>query len=360
LKACQKMLKNKIAIGLVSGLACLTAFAMPASAQDTHRWKLASTFPGTFPLLGTGGHRIAENITAITGNTVRVRFYDPGALVPPFEVFDAVSKGSVEAGWATPGYWIGKIPAASLFSSVPFGMKTDEMLAWYKHGGGKQSFENLYAEYNIKPLVCAILPPEGAGWFRKEIKTIDDLRGLKMRIGGLPATALEKVGASTQMIAGGEVYQALELGVIDAAEFSMPSVDLAAGYHEVADYYYFPGWHQPATILELMINLDKWNELSDLQRRQIETVCDAMITEIIAEAEATQAEALIEIAAHGTKIMRFPQEVQTALGDAWLEVAAEMSERDPKFKAIWDEMNDFRIKYKPWNELQQMEPRVAE
>lgn len=349
-----------IAVGLVSGLALAAGLAGDAAAEETHRWKMASTFPGSFPLLGSGGKQLADTITEATADAVKVRFYDPGALVPPFEVFDAVSKGSVDAGWSTPGYWVGKIPAAALFSSVPFGMRTDEMLSWYKNGGGKEAFEALYEPHNIKPLVCAILPPEGGGWFRKEIASVDDLKGLNMRIGGTPALALEKLGVSTQMIAGGELYQALELGTIDAAEFSMPSVDATAGFHEVASYYYFPGWHQPATILELLINKDRWNALSDLQRRQVEIACDATIAQIIAEAEASQVAALREIESKGAKIVRLPDEVQKALGDAWLAVAAEMSEQDPQFREIWTGMNDFRKTYARWNEIQKMEPRIAD
>ena len=166
--------------------------------------------------------------------------------MPPNQAFDAVSSGALDAAWATPGFWTGKDIAFAVYSTVPFGPGIGEYLAWMKEGGGEKMMQELYAKYNIHSVMCHLIPPEASGWFRKEIKTLEDLKGLKMRFFGLGANVMQKLGVSTQLIQAGEIFQALQLGTIDATEFSMPVMDLSLGFHQVAKFYYFPGWHQQA------------------------------------------------------------------------------------------------------------------
>ena len=190
------------------------------------RWKMASTFPGSLAQIGTLGVRLQDEVLKVSGGNINIKFFEPSALVPALEIFDAVSTGGIDAGWSTPGYWAGKVPALQLFSSVPFGPPASEYMSWVYFGGGKDFYEELYARHNIKGILCGIIPPEASGWFREEIKGPDDLKGLKMRFFGLGAKVMEKVGVSTQLLAGGDIYPALELGTIVSTELSMPAIDL--------------------------------------------------------------------------------------------------------------------------------------
>ncbi len=323
-----------------------------AAAQDKRvRWNMASAYGSKLTQLGTLGLRLSDELEAVSGGTLRFKFFEPGALVPALEMFDAVSAGSIDAGWSTPGYWTGKNEAFALFAAVPFGPRAGEYLGWYYHGGGKELFDELYAEYGIKSVMCGVIAPEASGWFRKEIKSVDDLKGLKMRFFGLGAKVMEKMGVSTQLLAGGDIFPALERGSIDATEFSMPAIDLNLGFYQVAKHYYFPGWHQQSTLFDLMMNKEKYDALSDTQKAQINAVCGDNITAGLAEGEAIQGAALKELQEKGVTIHRWPPEVLDDLRAAWNEVAAELAESNPTFKKVWESLSAYREQYKVWGDL---------
>ncbi len=323
-----------------------------ASVQtEKVRWKMASTFPSTLAQLGTLGVRVQDQVDAVTDGAVKIKFFDPGALVPAFEIFDAVSTGGVDAGWSTPGYWAGKVPALQLFASVPFGPPASEYMAWVYFGGGKELFEEIYSRHNIHGILCGIIPPEASGWFREEIKSVEDLQGLKMRFFGLGAKVMDRLGASTQLLAGGDIFPALELGTIDATEFSMPAIDLNLGFYQVAKHYYFPGWHQQSTNFELMINASKWNALSPLRQVQIETVCGDNFRHSIAEGETIQIAALEELQAKGVQIHTWPDEMLDQFRAAWEEVVAEEIAANEDFRRVWESLSGFREKYRLWRDL---------
>jgi len=311
-------------------------------------WRLTSTYPSSLLQIGTMGKRIVTEIAKVTGGTVTIKLHEPGVLAPPFETFDAVRYGAVEAGWSTPGYWAGKEPALQLFASVPFGPSAPEYLGWYDFGGGKALFEEIYHKHNIHSIICGMTPPEAAGWYKKEINKIEDFKGLKIRFFGLGAKVLEEIGAAPQLIAGGEIYQALELGTIDATEYAMPAVDYKMGFYEVAKHYYFPGWHQQSTFFELMINLDAWNALSETQQYQIDTACAANVRFGISEGEALQADAIAKLEAVGVEIHTWTPEILAALRTAWEKVATDLAANDPQFALVWQSLQDFRTKYKAW------------
>lgn len=341
---------------VLAGLAAALVMTSAASADAGRvRWKMASAFPGKLVQLGTLGKSLAKKVERISGGEIRLKFYEPGALVPPLEMFDAISSGSLDSAWSASGYWFGKEPALALFSAVPFGPRAGEYIAWYYYGGGKKLFDEIYAKHNIHSVICGVIAPEASGWFRKEIKTLDDLKGLKMRFFGLGAKVMEKVGVSTQLIAGGDIYPALELGSIDATEYSMPAIDLNLGFYQVAKHYYFPGWHQQSTLLELMVNLDKWNALNDTQKAQIEVACGDNIREGLAEGEAIQAKALKELKAKGVQIHRWSPEILAALKKAWGEVVSELAAKDANFKKVWASFSSFDEEYKIWKELGYLE-----
>lgn len=339
---------RKLLVSTVAA-AALALGAGAAGAQET--WQMQSTYPGSLTQLGTLGKWVAERITAVTDGEITVEFQEPGAIVPALEVFDAVASGAVETGWSTPGYWAGKVPSLQLFAAIPFGPEAGEYLAWIKFGGGKELFDEIYHRNNIHGVHCGIIAPEASGWFRTEITSVDQLQGLKMRFFGLGAKVMEKMGVSTQLLAGGDIFPALELGTIDATEFSMPAIDLNLGFYQVAKHYYFPGWHQQATLFDLMINLDLWESLDDSTRTKIETVCDAAITHGLAEGEAIQFAAMEKLEAEGVTLHKWDPAILDALRAAWDEVVAEQAAADADFARVWESLSEFRGRYKRWMEF---------
>ena len=322
-----------------------------AEGPASVRWKMASSFPGELVQLGTLGKRFERRIQTASNDSLRMKFYEPGALVPALEIFDAVSSGALDAGWSSSGYWAGKIPAMQFFAAVPFGPDPGEYLAWLQFGGGKELSEELYAPYNIHPLQCGMISAEGSGWFREEITSLEDLKGLKMRFFGLGAKVMEKLGVSTQLLAGGDIFPALELGTIDATEFSMPAIDLDLGFYQIAKHYYFPGWHQPSSFLELIINKERWDSLSPAHQAIIEMACGDSVTVGIAEGEAMQFAALKELQAKGVTFHRWSPEILAALETAWAEVVAEESANNEDFARVWESLRQFREDYKLWSGL---------
>jgi TRAP-type mannitol/chloroaromatic compound transport system substrate-binding protein len=237
-----------------------------------------------------------------------------------------------------------------MYASVPFGPEAGEFLAWIKHGGGEQLMKELHAKYNVEVIPCGLISPEASGWFRKEIKGAEDLKGLKMRFFGLGANVMQKLGVSTQLLQAGEIFQALQLGTIDATEFSMPVMDLTLGFHQVAKHYYFPGWHQMSTMNELIISKAKWAEFSDTQKAQIQTACDAVMLRQFVEGEAVQGKAMAEIKSKGVTIHYWPKEMLDTFRKAWDEVAAEQAQKSPEFAKAWASYSKFRGEYKLWKD----------
>jgi len=342
------MRKTLTALGAV---ALTASFALSSADARPVRWDMQSTYPGSLTQLGTLGKRIDEQIALVSDGDIRITFQEPGAIVPALEVFDAVASGAVDAGWSTPGYWAGKVPSLQLFAAVPFGPSAPEYLAWYYFGGGRDMFYDIYGQHGIHSEICAIIAPEASGWFKKEINSTADLQGLKMRFFGLGAKVMEKMGVSTQLLAGGDIYPALELGTIDATEFSMPAIDLKLGFYQVADNYYFPGWHQQSTMFDLMMNKDAYDELSDVQKAQINSVCGDSIRYGLAEGEAIQFAALNELKEKGVKIHRWSPEILAEYEKAWEEVNADLVASDAEYKKVWDSLSTFRENYKVWRDL---------
>jgi TRAP-type mannitol/chloroaromatic compound transport system substrate-binding protein len=340
---------------LVGAAAFVVAVGRPSAAKEPVRWKMASAVSSSVVILGTTAKGFTDKVAAISGGDFVIKFYEPGALVPPLEMFDAVSKGSIDAAWAPPAFWAGKIRAAPLFSATPFGPSAGEYLAWVYHGGGQEQWREILARSDIYSVFCSLEVPEASGWFREEITSVDDLKGLKMRFLGLGALTMEKLGVSTQLLPPADVYPALERGVIDATELSTPSVDLNLGFHAIAKHYYFPGWHQPATLVDLMIHLPRWHELSDTHQAQIEVACRASIVDNLALAESLQFGALKELRAKGVQLHRWPPEMLAAFEAAWQEVAAEQAAEDADFKRAWDSLQAFRADYKIWKDLGYLE-----
>lgn len=340
-----RLLTSAVAVGAV-----LAVSTVEAQAQKV-RWRMHSAFGTNVSVLGPVGPRIADAVREMSEGDFDIRVFEPGALTGGFAYYDAVSQGAVDVAYGTPGANTGKNSAYGFLASWPFGPGAVEFNTWLLRGGGVEIAEEIYARDNIKYMYCGLIPPETSGWFREPIESIDQFKGLKMRFFALGALVMQKLGVSTQQLAAGDIYPALELGTIDATEFSMPSMDRTLGFYQIAKYNYFPGWHQQSTTNELLINMDKWNELPDHYKTMLEQACLANAIVELADGEYAQPQALIANQADGVQIMTWPDEILDEFEAAWQEVLAEQLAENPDLKRMWDSYSAFAEDYKIWSDV---------
>ncbi len=331
-------------------LAACGLLAAPAAGQPV-KLKVQSAFPLGAPVLGEMVRHFAEQVEASGRDDLRVRLYDAGKLSPPLQILDAVAAGKLEAGFSWPGYWMGKLPAVTVFAAVPFGPGPQEFLAWIQQGGGLELWRELYAPLGVVPVPCGVLPPEASGWFARPIETPEDLRGLKIRYAGLGGKVLEKLGASITMLAAGDLFLALERGVLDATEYSLPAVDRSLGFHRIVEHYYFPGWHQPASMMELLVNADDWQALGPERRHFLETTCQANILWTLTRAVALQGDALAFFEANGVTLHTWSPELMRRFREASEEVMREAAAADPDFARAWRSQRAFLERARPWTSI---------
>jgi TRAP-type mannitol/chloroaromatic compound transport system substrate-binding protein len=350
------MSSNLVKLGVWAASALtVTVLATSASAQDKISWKMQSAFGSTLTHLGPSGVRFVKDLERMSGGKFDVKFFEPGALIPPLECFDAVSKGSIESCWTTPGYHTGKYPEAAFFTTVPFGPSIGEFLAWKWFGGGNKLREEIYAKHGLTAVDCFCIGPETSGWFRREIKSTAQLKGLKMRFFGLGAQVMQKLGVSTQLLAAADIFPALERGVIDATEFSMPAMDVKLGFHQVAKFNYFPGWHQQVSCSEFLMNKAAYDKLPAAYKAMIEVAGQAQVIYTFAETEATQFGVMAEMRdKHKVQVKRWTDKDLAVFEQAWLDVIKEESAKSPGFKKVADHYLDFRKKYAIWGESQEL------
>lgn len=322
-----------------------------AGAVEKLRWPVPMAFGSNLTALGDTMPWVAQTLEKISDGAIRLQVQEPGKLIPPLAVFDNVSSGKVEAGYTWMGYEIGKVPASALYGAVPFGLEPDEYIAWYYFDEGQKFVRELYAPHNVVPVFCGTIGPEAAGWFKFEIKNVEQLKGLKFRAAGLGGKIAQKVGMSVTVLPAGELFQALEKGVLDGTEFSLPTVDEQLGFYKVAKFYHLPGWHQPSTSQFLYIHKKAWDSLKPDAQAMIETVCTAGVTMAIAKAEALQGPVIEKFKAAGVKAVQLPPAVLQAFQKATDEVMADESAKDPMFKKIYASQRAFQKKHKVWKEL---------
>lgn len=313
--------------------------------------KVPICFATSLPGLGSTIKWIEERIEVASNGSVVMKVYEPGKLVAPFEILESVSTGKVNAGYSISGYWEGKIPGASIFSTVPFGPEAGEFLAWMWYGNGRKLYQKMYDDtgFNVHVIPCGIIAPETSGWFAKPIQSINDMKGLKMRFYGLGGKAMQKLGVSVSLLPGGEIFPALEKRAIDATEFSMPAIDARLGFYKVVKNNYFPGWHQQATLFELLINKKVWNGLSESQKMIIEMMCAAATADSFAYTEAIQGQVIKKnVQERGVKIHYWSDEMLNTFRKAWEEVATELAGQSSMFKEAWEDLSAFRKEYKFW------------
>jgi TRAP-type mannitol/chloroaromatic compound transport system substrate-binding protein len=319
-----------------------------ASAAEVVSLNIASTFPGNMPILGDAARRLSDKVHRASGGEIVFRFHEPNVIVRASETVNAVANGTVPAAWAGAGWFASKDSAFNVFSTIPFGPGIGEYLAWLYYGGGLEMAREMFHAHDVHNIPCIIIPPEASGWFQKEIKSIEDLKGLRMRFFGLGAKVMQKLGVVTNQLPPGEILEAMKSGLIDATEFSLPAIDKPLGFQTVAKYYYFPGWHQQATLFDLYINKTKWDSLSDRHKAIIELSCGDTMRSTIAEGEAAQWKVMKELQAEGVQLKRWPPEILVAMENAWKEVVAEESAKNPNFKRVYDSFSEFRQNYAIW------------
>jgi len=335
---------------IVAGAVAITAPAVHASKQI--KWKMVTAWPKNFPGLGTGANMLAKLIGDMSGGRLTIKVYGAGELVPAFEVFDTVSKGTAQMGHAGAFYWKGKAPAAQFFSSFPFGLTGQEMSAWLYHGGGIELWKALYEPFDLVPAAAGNSGVQMAGWFNKPIQSITDLKGLKMRIPGLGGEVLKRAGGTPVNIAGGEIFTALKSGTIDATEWMGPYNDLAFGFHKAAKYYYYPGWHEPGSCLECTINKQALAALPKDLQSIVLNACRASSAELTAEFTARNASALQVLKnKHKVDIRRLPDPVLNKLRTLSEEVVNDIAATDKHTRKIHQSLMKFRQQATAWHDV---------
>ncbi len=321
------------------------------SARQYH-WRLVTSWPKNLPGLGTAPELFATYVDQMSAGRLTVQVYSAGELVPALGVLDAVSAGSVEMGHSAAYYNKGKIPAAPFFTAVPFGMSALEQNAWIFYGGGLELWRNLYRPFNIMPFAGGNTGMQMAGWFNREVRSEEDLGGLKMRIPGIAGEVFTRAGGSAVAIAGGELYTSMQTGVIDATEWVGPYNDRSLGFHEVADYYYYPGWHEPSAMLEFQVNLDAWNSLPEDLQVIVNVATQAVNADMLAEYTARNATSLRDLREQaGIDPQPLPKSLLNRLEAIALEYYDELSEKDPDFRRIYASYRDFQKTTHSWLEM---------
>jgi TRAP-type mannitol/chloroaromatic compound transport system substrate-binding protein len=349
------------ATGLVAGAAATYALKPQGKSESSgpavatkkaHQWTMVTTWPEKFPGLGTSAERLAQRITAMSGGELAVKVAAAGTVVPAFGSFDAVAQGSVEMGHGASYYWQGKSKSFNFFAAVPFGLTAQELSAWIHYGGGQALWDEGYAKFGLKPFLAGNTGVQMGGWFKNEIRSMEDFKGLKMRMPGLGGEVLRRIGATAESLPGGEIFTALTSGRIDATEWVGPWNDLAFGFYKIAKNYYWPGFHEPGTGIECFVNKAKFEALPRHLQEVVTTACRAEAEAMLGEFNQRNGAALKTlIAQHGVKLRRFPDDVMAALGKASAQVLGELEAADDLTKRTYRSFHAFREEALSWSRL---------
>ncbi len=344
---------KKAGLGAAAIGAGIATSAVPVIAKEKKfRWKMVTTWPPHFPVLGEGADLFAKWCGEMSNGRLKITVYGGGELVPPLGVFDAVSQGTVEMGHGAAYYWAGKAPASQFFAAVPFGLDAQGMNAWILTSGGMKLWEEVYAPFNVKPLLGGNTGVQAGGWFNKEINSISDYKGLKMRIPGLGGKVVAKAGGNAVLVAGGEIYTNLDRGVIDATEWVGPYHDLKMGFYKAAKYYYWPGWHEPGTALEITVGRKAWDSLPKDLQAIVEAAAYRSNMWMLSEFESKNEAALEELVnKHHVKVKMFPESVLKELKKLSKEVLEELAAKDPMSKKVYEHFLKFKKSKNAWDAL---------
>jgi TRAP-type mannitol/chloroaromatic compound transport system substrate-binding protein len=333
-----------------AGLAgILTLGAAPAvHAQTAVRWRLASSFPKSLDTIYGAAEVFAKKLNDMSGGKFQVSVHAGGELMPPFGVVDGVQNGTVEMAHTAPYYFVGKDETFAIGCAIPFGLNSRQMTAWMYEGNGLKLMREFYAKYNIISFPGGNTGAQMGGWYRKPIKSLEDMKGLKMRIGGFAGKVIERLGSVPQNIPGGEIYQALEKGTIDAAEWVGPYDDQKLGFHKVAPYYHFPGWWEGGPQLDFFINQKAFDALSSEQKAMVEAAAAQAHTEMQARYDAHNPAALKQLVAAKTQLVQMPKPVMDAAFKASMEIYSELSAKNPSWRKVYTDYAKFRAEQNLW------------
>jgi TRAP-type mannitol/chloroaromatic compound transport system substrate-binding protein len=312
--------------------------------------KLATSWPIHFPIMGTAVDRFAERVKQISGGSIEIEVFGKNQLVPALAVFDVASSGGIDIFHSGPYYWKGKNIAVSIFGGVPFGMTAAEAVSWFEFGGGYELWREIYAKYNLYPILGGNTGPQMGGWFRKKINSLNDLKGLKMRIPGLGGELFSRLGVNTILLPAGEIFTALEKGTIDATEWVGPALDIKMGFHKIAKYYY-SGWNEPGSILELTFNLKSWNRLSDEQKAIIETAAKSMNSDMLYEFQYQNSIALDEVKKAGVIISKFPSDITNRAKKEFQNIVDRFSSESEDFRRVWESYDSYLSRTRKWSSI---------
>lgn len=345
----RKFLQGAAAGGVAAAAATVSA---PAISQGIKQLKMVTTWPKNFPGLGTGAENLAKRINTMSGGKLEVKVFAAGELVPPFQSFDAVSAGNADMAHSASYYWPGRSPAFNFFTAVPFGFTGLEHASWINYGGGIELWTELCAQFNVKPFMRASTGVQMGGWYRKEMKSMDDFKGLKFRMPGLGGEVLRRLGAAVVNLPGGEIFPALQAGTIDGTEWVGPWNDLAFGFYRVAPYYYYPGFHEPGTTGEVIVNTKVWASLSKDQQEIIEVASQAEAWREYSEFNAKNSDALeVLVNKHKVQLRRYSDDMLKQIGQVAAKVVEEVGNSDPFTKKVYDSYINFRRKAMGWSAL---------
>ena len=329
-----------------------TTEAIKSSKEEQYNWRLVTSWPKNYPGLGMAPERIADLVEEMSDGQMVITVYGAEEQVPAFGVFDAVSSGSHQMGHSGGYFWKGKVPAAQFFTSVPFGLTADEINAWVNRGGGLELWREIYAPFNIYPIPAGNTGTQMFGWFNKEINSLEDIKGLKMRIPGIGGEVLKEAGGIPVTLPGGELFTALQTGVIDATEWVGPYNDLTFGFHQAAKYYYYPGWHEPGPMLELLINIDAWNSLPNHLQVIIETATKAVNQDMLDEYLAKNNQALTElIEVHGVELRKLPDDVIEEFRKISNKILDDLAKEDEVISKVYDSYLKFKNDVSAYHEI---------
>ncbi len=332
-----------------------TATDKPSATQEKIEWKMVTAWPKNFPGLGTGAQFLADAITNMSGGRLTVKVFGSGELVPAFEVFDAVSAGTAQMGHSAAYYWKGKLPEAQYFGAVPFGMNANEMNAWLYHGGGLDLWQQAYAPFGLKPFPAGQSGVQMGGWFNKEINSKEDIKGLVMRIPGMGGEVLSRAGGTPQALPGAELFTALQTGTIDATEWVGPYNDLAFGLYQAAQFYYYPGWHEPTACIEALVNQEAFDQLPEDLQAVVELAAMAANQNMLSEFTANNQRALDTLKNdHQVEIRQFPAEVLQEFKVYAEEVLLELSQKSALSNDIYQSYQSFAEQTKNWLNISEM------
>ncbi len=342
--------RRRFIAGGAAGAAGAAALAAPnlASAQPRIRWRCPGSFPKSLDTLWGTQEHLARRVSELTDGAFQIQVFGPGEVVPALQVMDAVGNGNVECGFTSGYYYLGKDPSLAIVTCLPFGLSTKQHWAWLTHAGARELYAEVYRDQGIVAIPAGNTGSQMGGWFRKEIKSVEDLKGLKFRIAGYGGTVLQKLGVVAQQLGGPDIYPALERGVIDGAEWVGPYDDEKLGFHRIAPYYYYPGWWEYSPSIDLMINARAYDALPAQYKAVLEVACAESWHWMSARYDVLNPPAMRRLIAGGAQLRAFPRDVMSACYRAAQELYAELGAQNPRFRRIHEQWDRFRLEQTQW------------